>query len=348
MVCNNMNVNEEINVSATEFNELYTFALHSIRRILNDTNVEKITWHTTSGKNNAVDFVNLLYDAGLALLKKNHSIMGNFVLTGKQGFEILKKIGDHRCIFEEDQCVIDSTMNVKYIPSIDDNMFIVSVYEPLNFKYDDDYKKYYEKFPNIEAIVVGDIVDDSCNKNIEEKSKTCNNKHDAVASNYIKCYSKTHLIFGASCCGKTSLFRQIVREKLNIGEDVFVFGNEFYGKLYFNDKSNNRLHFYSPKDVCCFSNEVEPKCLAEYIINYCNLVSCKDNIRTIAIDGFEQFKLNKDYTTFEYFRELSKACRIHGINFMYVLRFNTDDKKETYHKLPEIYERFSDIITVLK
>lgn len=97
-----------------------------------------------------------------------------------------------------------------------------------------------------------------------------------------------------------------------------------------------------------FSNKVEPKCLAEYIFNYCNLVSCKDNTRTIAIDGFEQFKLNKDYTAFEYFRELSKACRIRGINFIYVLRMNTDDKTESYRHIQEAYERFSDVITYLK
>ena len=345
--CNIMNVNKEINALSTKFNELYAFTLHSIRRAINNSDIEKITWNKSSVENDPDSFANSLFYAGLTLFKKNHKVIGNFVLTGKQGFEILKKMGSPRFIFEEDQGIIDSTMKVKYIQSIDDDMFIVSVYEPLNFNDDDDYKKYYDEFPHIEDIVVGKIVDDSCNDNIKAKSEVCN-EHDTVMHNYMKCYSKTHLIFGSAGCGKTTLFRQIIKENINRDEDVFVFGNEFYGRLYFNDKSNNRLHFYSPKDVCCFSNKVEPKCLAEYIVNYCNLVSCKDNIRTIAIDGFEQFKLNKDYTTFEYFIELSKACRIYGVNLLYTLRLNTDDNNESCHKLQETYERFSNVITYLK
>ena len=111
-----------------------------------------------------------MYYAGLILFKKNHSVIGNFILTGKQGFDILKKIGRPRFIFEKDQGVIDSTMKVKYITSIDDNMFIVSVYERLNFNDDSNYKKYYNSFKNIEA-VVGEIIDaEMPYENIDVKS----------------------------------------------------------------------------------------------------------------------------------------------------------------------------------
>ena len=62
-------------------------------------------------------------------------------------------------------------MKVKYIPSIDDNMFIVSVYERLNFNDDSDYKKYYKSFKNIEAVVVGEIIDaEMPYENIDVKS----------------------------------------------------------------------------------------------------------------------------------------------------------------------------------
>lgn len=159
--------------------------------------------------------------------------------------------------------------------------------------------------------------------------------------------SKTHLIFGAIGCGKTTMFKQLIQEKLNRGEDVFVLGNEMYGRLYFNDRSNSKPHFYSPKDVSGFSKEVAPKDLAEYIVNFYYSVVGKDNPRTVAIDGFEQFELNKDYTTSEYFRELAKECRTKDINFLYTLGAESN-KKESYNKLPGIYERFSDIITVLK
>ena len=159
--------------------------------------------------------------------------------------------------------------------------------------------------------------------------------------------SKTHLIFGVTGCGKTTTFKQLIQEKLHRDEDVFVLGTEIYGRLYFNDKSNNKLHFYSPKDVSSFSSKVAPKDLAEYIVSFYYSVVGKDNTRTIAIDGFEQFELNPDYTTSEYFRELAKECRINDIKFLYTLCADSD-KNEVYHKLPEIYERFSDIITVLK
>jgi GTPase SAR1 family protein len=206
---------------------------------------------------------------------------------------------------------------------------------------------YYTIYEDMDAMVVGKIVDgEKPNENIEAKSEM-NDKHETLNTNSIKHDSKTHLIFGAIGCGKTTLFKQLIQEKLNRDEDVFVFGNEMYGRLYFNDRSNNKLHFYSPSDMSCFSKEVAPKDLAEYIVNFCYSVVGKDNTRTIAIDGFEQFELNPDYSTFEYFRELAKECRTKDINFLYTLAVGSD-KKESYHKLPEIYERFSDIITVLK
>ena len=143
------------------------------------------------------------------------------------------------------------------------------------------------------------------------------------------------------------MFRQLIQDKLNRNEDVFVLGTVRYGSLYFNDRSNNKLHFCSPQDVSSFSSKVAPQNLAEYIVNFCYSVVGKDNTRTIAIDGFEQFELNQDYTIVEYFRELVKECRTNDINFLYTLGVDSDEK-EFHHRLPEVYERFSDIITVLK
>ena len=96
-----------------------------------------------------------------------------------------------------------------------------------------------------------------------------------------------------------------------------------------------------------FSFESSPKELAEYIVNFFYSVADKDSTRTVAIDGLEYFTLNSDYTTVEYFRELAKECRVNGINFLYTLGFDSDEE-EFNHKLPKIYERFSDIITILK
>ena len=324
-------------------NEFYIFILNSIRFILNSNDVDKVTFHHNPTKNDPGSFAESLHSAGITLFKKNHRCFGNFVLIGKQGFDILKNLGRDRFDFKGRRGTLDSLMTVHYIPSMDDNRFIVSVYEPNNFKDDNDYKTYYRVFKNIDAMVVGEIVDDE----IEEKPET-DDKNDKVRTNSIKFDSKTHLIFGSECSGKTTTFKNIIQEKLQRDEDVFVFGNEIYGRLYFNDRSNNKLHFYSPKDVIGFSNKIDPESLAKHIVNFCYSLVGKDNTRTIAIDGFEQFKLNPDYTMSEYFRELTKECRVHNINFLYVLCSNTNDKKVTYHNLPEIYERFSDVITYLK
>ena len=324
-------------------NEFYIFILNIVRFILNSNDIDKVTFHHNPTKNDPGSFAESLHSAGTILFKKNHRCFGNFVLIGKQGFDILKSLGHDRFDFKGRCGVLDSRMTIHYIPSMDDNRFILSVYEPNNFKDDNDYKTYYRVFKNMDAMVVGEIVNDE----IEEKPET-DDKYEEVRANSAKCDSKTHLIFGSECCGKTIRFKKIIQEKLRRDEDIFVFGTGIYGRLYFNDKSNNKLHFYSPKDVSGFSNNVDPESLAKHIVNFCCSLVGKDNTRTIAIDGFEQFKLNPDYTMSEYFRELTKECRVHNINFLYVLCSNTNDKKETYHNLPEIYERFSDVITVLK
>lgn len=344
---------EETIVLAEKLNEFYFFTLQSIRHILNSTDVDKVTWYTknganASGENEPDSFANTLYSAGLMLFTKNRIKLGNFVLIGKRGFDILKKMGRPRFVFEGNNGTIDLTMRVHYIPSMDENRFIVSVYDPINFDKDSDYKVYYNKmYENIDDIVVGEIVDgENPNESIEAKSEM-NDKCETVRTNSIKWNSKTHLIFGKSGCGKTTMFKQLVQDKLNRNEDVLVLGTPCYGSLYFKDKNNDKLHFHSPKDMSGFSIESSPRELAEYIVNFYYSVAGKDSTRTLAIDGLEQFTLNSDYTTVEYFRELAKECRAKDINFLYTLGVDSDSK-DFHHKLPEIYERFSDIITILK
>ena len=324
-------------------NEFYIFILNSVRFILNSNDVDKVTFHHNLMKNDPGSFAKSLHSAGTILFKKNHRCFGNFVLIGKQGFDILKSLGHDRFDFKGRRGILDSIMTIHYIPSMDDNRFIVSVYEPNDFKDDNDYKTYYRVFKNMDAMVVGEIVDDE----IEEKPEM-DDKNETARTNSIKCGSKTHLIFGSECCGKTTTFKKIIQEKLQRYEDVIVFGNEVYGGLHFNDKSNNKLHFLSLKDVCGFYGKVSPEGLAKIIVYFCYSVADRNNIRTVAIDGFEQFELNPDYTMSEYFRALSEECRAYNVNFLYVLNMNIQNKKEFYHELPEIYEQFSDTITVLK
>lgn len=185
---NTMCENEEINVLTNKLNEFYFFTLQSIRHILNSTDVDKVTWYTknsayASWKNDPDSFANMLHSAGLMLFQKNHIKLGNFVLTGKKGFDILKRMGRPRFVFEGNEGAIDHTMRVYYIPIMDENRFIVSVYDPINFDKDSDYKVYYNKmYENIDSIVVGDIVDgENPNENIEEKSQK-DDKHETVST----------------------------------------------------------------------------------------------------------------------------------------------------------------------
>lgn len=320
----------------------------SLNVIMANPKNKRIKWcskysNSANGENSSESFVQTLYDACTMLYQQTDGrYYGNFVHIGKKGFELLQRLDPKRFWQMDNWVRIDDTIKVHYIKTMPENNFIVGI----NNKY----------FKDRDKFIVGSIVDEEGSEKseseevIKQQSESDNNKSgkENNMSNELH-IPKTHLIFGAIGCGKTTMFNQLIQEKLHRDEDVFVLGTETYGRLYFNDKSNNKLHFYSLKDVSSFFSKIDPKNLAEYIVNFCYSVVGKDNIRTIAIDGFGQFELNPDYTTSEYFRELAKECRTNNINFLYVLRPNMQDKNEVvYYELPEIYERFSDIITVLK
>lgn len=318
----------------------------SLNVIMANPKNKRIKWcskdsNSANGENSSESFVQTLYDACTMLYQQTDGrYYGNFVHIGKRGFELLQRLDPKRFWKMDNWVGIDDAIKVHYIATMPENNFIVSI--------NNNYFKDRDKF------IVGSIVDEECSEKseseeaIKQQEQSDNNKSEkeSIMSNEIH-IPKTHLIFGAIGCGKTTMFKQLIQEKLNRDEDVFVLGTERYGRFEFNDKSNNKLHFYSPKDVSGFSSKVDPQNLAKCIVNFCYSIVGRNNTRTIAIDDFEQFKLNSDYTTSEYFRELVKECRTNGINFLYALGVDSD-KKDSYHKLPEIYERFSDIITVLK
>lgn len=161
--------NEEITQLTKKIDEFYVFALQSVRHILNSTSIDKVTCcikNNTSEQHNAESFIDTLYSSCNRLFSKNHRTFGNFVLIGKQGFNILKSYESPRVVFGERFGVIDSLIKVYYIPSMEENRFIVSVYEPIEFDDDDDYEIYYNlsksdknHFQNMDAMTVGEIVD---------------------------------------------------------------------------------------------------------------------------------------------------------------------------------------------
>lgn len=161
--------NEEITQLIKKLNEFYVFTLQSVRHILNSTSVDKVTYcvnNNSSEKSNAESFIDTLHSSCNRLFSKNHRTFGNFVLIGKQGFNILKSDKSNRFVFDERFGIIDSLIKVHYIPSMEENRFIISVYEPIDFADNKDYEIYYNLsksdkscFQNMDAMIVGEIVD---------------------------------------------------------------------------------------------------------------------------------------------------------------------------------------------
>ena len=161
--------NEEITRLIQKLNEFYVFTLQSVRHILNSSSVDKVTHcvnNNTSEKAASEAFIDTLYSSCNRLFSKNHRTFGNFVLTGKQGFNILKSYKSPRLVFDERFGIIDSLIKVYYIPSMEENRFIVSVCEPIDFDNHKDYEIYYNLsksdknyFQNMDAMIVGEIVD---------------------------------------------------------------------------------------------------------------------------------------------------------------------------------------------
>ena len=162
-------INEETTRLIKKLNEFYVFTLQSLRHILNSTSVDKVTYcvnNSASEKNESESFIYALYSSCNRLLSKNHRTFGNFVLIGKRGFNILKSYKSPRLVFDERFGIIDSLIKVYYIPSMEENRFIVSAYEPIDFDDDEDYEIYCNLsksdknyFQNMDAMIVGEIVD---------------------------------------------------------------------------------------------------------------------------------------------------------------------------------------------
>ena len=161
--------NEEITQFNQKLNEFYFFTLQSVRHILNSTSVDKVTYcikNNASEKNESESFMDMLHSNCNRLFSKNHRAFGNFVLIGKRGFNILKSDKSTRFVFDERFGVIDSLIKVHYIPSMEENRFIISVYELIDFDDDEDYETYYNRsksdkiyFQDMDAMIVGEIVD---------------------------------------------------------------------------------------------------------------------------------------------------------------------------------------------
>lgn len=170
--------NNEIKSLIKKLNEFYVFVLLSVRHLSNSSSVDKVTYcskSSTSDKSDSESFIDALYSSSRRLFSKNHRKFGNFVLIGRRGLNMLKRYKSPRLVFGEKSGIIDSLIKVYYIPSMEENIFIVSAYESIDYTNDSDYEAYFNThkrddnyFQNMDAIIVGEIVDcESSNENIE-------------------------------------------------------------------------------------------------------------------------------------------------------------------------------------
>lgn len=322
----------------------------SLNVIMANPKNKRIKWcskdsNSSNGENSSESFVQTLYDACTMLYQQTDGrYFGNFVHIGKRGLELLQRLDPKRFWQMDNWIGIDGAIKVHYITTMPKNNFIVSI--------NNNYFKDRDKF------IVGSIVDEDCSEKseseeaIKQQNKSDNNKSEKENTMSDKLHiPKTHLIFGYYGCGKTTYIRQLINEKIKNCLGVCVLTNAYSAKMYFNKEDKN-LHIFTIADVLTFlsDNEKNPTNIAKAIVN-CFIANVgRFNIDTIAVDEMDIFAtlINSDYSEDEYFRELSKCCKENKFNLLYTKGIDKIENDSSYHKIPIIFERFSDIITVLK
>ncbi len=336
------------------YEDFYDFVQRSVDQILSNPNNMKATW--CKGINHECDrdipesFAYFLFcDASTKIAKQNGMVPGNFMITGKQGFDILKSLGVPRFKLDEEHKfgVLDGTIKVYYIKSMNENKFIMSIHQDREEYEDRDfYEKHFEGYKETNQFVVGEIVDgESPNENIEVKSEM-NDKHETVSTISIKRNSKTHLIYGAYGCGKTSMVMDIIDDRIKNDNNTMLLTTSCTKRLFYKNTKSPMIRIVDETCINVTADNNTPELFAKYLVQYYISREGRLYADTIIVDGYTFSTINADYSEEEYFRELTKACKENKINLIYTK--GTISKDGVYSSLPPIFERFSDIITVLK
>ena len=344
------------------YGDFYDFVQRSVDQILANPNHMKATW--CRGINHACDggipesFAYFLFcDASVKIAKQNGIVPGNFMITGKQGFDILKSLGEPRFKLDEEHKfgVLDGTMKVYYIKSMNENKFIMSIHQDKEeYEGRDFYEKHYGGYKETNQFVVGEIVDgESPNENIEAKSGI-NDKCEIVSTNsikrdsktHLKRDSKTHLIYGAYGCGKTSMVMEIINDRIENDNNTMLFTTSCTKRLFYKNTKSPMIRIVDETCINVTADNNTPELFSKYLVQYYISREGRSYADTLIVDDYPFSTINADYSEEEYFRELTKVCKENKINLIYTK--GTSSKDGIYSSLPPIFERFSDIITVLK
>lgn len=331
----------------------------SLNVIMANPKNKRIKWcskdsNSVNGENSPESFVQILYDACTMLYQQTDGrYSGNFVHVGKRGFELLQRLDPKRFWQMDNWIQIDDVIKVHYITTMPENNFIVSI----NNKY----------FKDRDKFIVGTIVNDECSEKseseeaIKQQNKSDNNKSEKENSTCVEKISleveqeeqkhhftrrTTHLIYGAYGCGKTSMIRDIINQRISNNEITMLFTTSCTKQSYYKEINSSILRIMDENSFNVTEDNNTPEMFAKYIVQYCVSMTEQLNVYTIIVDDYPFVTINEDYAEYEYFRELSKQCKENNINLIYTK--GTASKENIYSSLPPIFERFSDIITVVK
>lgn len=155
-----------------------------------------------------------------------------------------------------------------------------------------------------------------------------------------------HLIYGTYGCGKTSLIRDTITQRIKNNENTLLITDAHSNRIYYKDVKSDVLKIVDERCLKITEENNTPELFAKYIIQYYISLVGRLNVDTIIVDGYQFLLVNKDYSEDEFFRELSKKCKVSKINLIYTKGYSS--KENVYSSLPYIFERFSDMITIMK
>lgn len=339
VMCNDRKEIEELREEL--YNTYGDYIQPSLNVIMANPKNKRIKWcskdsNSVNGENSSESFVQTLYDACTMLYKQTDGrYSGNFVHIGKRGFELLQRLDPKRFWQMDNWVRIDDAIKVHYIKTMPENNFIVGI----NNKY----------FKDRDKFIVGSIVDEECSEKSEsEEAIKQQNKLDVEQKEQKHHFTRrtTHLIYGAYGCGKTSMIRDIINQRISNNEITMLFTTSCTKQSYYKEINSSILRIMDENSFNVTENNNTPEMFAKYIVQSYISKDGQLNVDTLIVDDYPLVTINKDYAEYEYFRELSKQCKENNINLIYTK--GTASKENVYSSLSEIFERFSDIITVIK
>lgn len=177
-----------------------------------------------------------------------------------------------------------------------------------------------------------------------EELNVLNNNTELTKRNFNRQY--THLIYGAYGCGKTSMVMDIINDRIENDNNTMLLTTSCTKRLFYKNTKSPMIRIVDETCINVTADNNTPELFAKYLVQYYISREGRLYVDTIIVDGYTFSTINADYSEEEYFRELTKACKENKINLIYTK--GTISKDGVYSSLPPIFERFSDIITVLK